>query len=111
MGIQVEFNPDLALRAYGTLGRLEAECLPKNIEEGRTYEFLKQGQRAYWLEGEMPLVETKGEGRLSSPIAIIQITEETHFSDSERIWTRGKYHIIKLIKPGEICFNGFNRIK
>ena len=34
MGIRVEFNPDLALRAFGTQGRLKTECLPKRLSAG-----------------------------------------------------------------------------
>ena len=60
MGIQIEFNPDLALRAFGTPNRLKGECLPEKLEQGETYPFLKKGQRNYWFEGEVPLLETKG---------------------------------------------------
>ncbi len=50
MGIQVEFNPDLALRAFGTEGREWEECLPEELIRGEVYLFLKKGQRNYWLE-------------------------------------------------------------
>ena len=85
--------------------------MPKILEEGRTYEFLKSGQRNYWLKGEIPLLETEGNGQLSIPLASIQIIETTHFLDGENIWTKGKYLLIKIIKPEEIYFNGFNRVK
>ena len=49
MGIQVEFNPDLALRGFGTKGRLEVECLPERLEAGKLCRFLKRGQRNYCL--------------------------------------------------------------
>jgi len=111
MGIQVEFNPDLALRKFETSGREEEECLPKDFEEGRTYNFLKKGQRFYWLEGELPLLETKGEGQLSEPLASIIILEVTHFKRDGEIWTKGKYKLIKIINPDEIYFNGINKIK
>jgi len=111
MGIQIEFNPDLALRKFGTDKRAPSECLPKILEEGRTYEFLKSGQRNYWLKGEIPLLETEGNGQLSTPLASIQIIETTHFLDGKNIWTKGKYLLIKIIKPEEIYFNGFNRVK
>ena len=52
MGIQIEFNPDLALRKFGTSSRLEEECLPKILEVGKVYQFFKKRQRNYWLEGE-----------------------------------------------------------
>ncbi|GAJ12341.1 unnamed protein product, partial [marine sediment metagenome] len=73
MGIQIEFNPDLALRKFGTPGRLEEECLPKTLIVGEMHQFLKKGQRVYWLEGEIPLLETKGNQQLSRPLASIQI--------------------------------------
>ena len=111
MGIQVEFNPDLALRANGTQGRLEEECLPKKIEEWRVYQFLKKGQRNYWLNGEIPLLETKGEEILSNPIASIRILEATHFMRKGEPYTKGRYQVIKLIKPDEIYFNGINKVK
>jgi len=37
MGIQVEFNPDLALRAYRTENRIKDECLPEKLEAGHEY--------------------------------------------------------------------------
>lgn len=111
MGIQVEFNPDLALRAYRFKGRLEDECLPRVIEEGKIHNFLKKGQRNYWLEGEVPLLETKGNGALSEPLASIQIIYSTHFLRDGDVWTKGMYEIIKILNKGEIYFNGFNVVR
>ena len=68
MGIQVEFNPDLALRNFSEFekgNRKKEECIPKNLEAGEVYNFLKLGQRNYWLFGEIPLLETKGNEILS----------------------------------------------
>ena len=48
MGIQVEFNPDLALRDYSEFekgNRKEEECVPKVLEVGKEYDFLKKGQK------------------------------------------------------------------
>ena len=42
MGIQVEFNPDLALRAFRTPERLKEECLPEKLESEKEYPFLKK---------------------------------------------------------------------
>lgn len=111
MGIKIEFNPDLALRKFGTQGRLEQECLPEKLEEGKTYEFLKKGQRNYWLEGEIPLLETKGNEQLSGPLASIIILYATHFKKNKEIYTKGKYKLIHEILPGEVYFNGINQIK
>jgi hypothetical protein len=52
MGIQVEFNPDLALRDISEFkkgNRKEEECIPENLEAGKIYPFLKKDQRNYWL--------------------------------------------------------------
>ena len=63
MGIQVEFNPDLALRdisEFRNVNRKKEECIPENLEKGMVFEFLKEGQRNYWLEGGIPLLESRG---------------------------------------------------
>ena len=44
MGIQIEFNPDLALRAFGTSDRKKEECLPEKLEVGEVYSFLLNGE-------------------------------------------------------------------
>jgi len=111
MGIKVEFNPDLALRKFGTVGRLEEECLPEKFEERKVYNFLKKGQRNYWLDGELPLIETRGNEQLSEPLASIIILEATHFKKDNEIYTKGKYRLIKIISEDEIYFNGMNKIK
>jgi len=99
MGICVEFNPDLALRNishYDDGTRLFKECIPRDLEEGRVYEFLKSGQRNYWLEGEIALLETAGQGRLSDPLASIVMLEATHFVKDGEVWTRGKYRVERV---------------
>ncbi|MDQ5889992.1 MAG: hypothetical protein QG609_485 [Patescibacteria group bacterium] len=113
MGIQVEYNPDLALRHITEVkkgNREETECLPVNMKVGNIYDFLKRGQRLYWLHGEIPLLETVGHEKLSSPIASIIIIECTHFLIDDDIWTKGKYKIVEIFKDKEIHFNGFARI-
>jgi hypothetical protein len=113
MGIKIEFNPDLALRKYRTPNRLEAECLPEEIFKGNIYEFLKEGQRNYWLEGELPLLETKGDEQLSRPLASIIILEATHFKKESKIYTRGVYQVKEVynVDNPEIHFEGMNKIK
>jgi hypothetical protein len=101
MGIKVEFNPDLALREYIEFekkNRLEEECIPKHIEIGTQYIFLKKGQRNYYLEqGELvPLVTTTGSEQISKPVANIQILEVTHFLKEGNVWSRGKYIVKEL---------------
>jgi len=113
MGIQIEFNPDLALRnisEFKSGNRKIEECIPEPIKEGKIYSFLKEGQRFYWLEGELPLLETKGMGNLSRPKASIIILETTHHKNDGKTYTKGKYKVIKLIPEGEIYFNGINKI-
>ena len=110
MGIQVEFNPDLALRnraLFQSGERKEAECIPDSLVVGETYYFLKKGQRNYWLEGELPLLETQGNGRLSAPLASIILLEVTHVLIDNEPWTKGIYKVIELISDSDIRFNGF----
>jgi len=112
MGIQIEFNPDLALRnicEFKSGKRKIEECILEPLEEGKVYNFLKKGQRCYWLHGEVPLLETKGNQNLSKPKASIIILEAVHFLDGDEVYTRGKYKVIKLIGEGEIYFNGMNK--
>ncbi|RJQ31410.1 hypothetical protein C4572_02390 [Candidatus Parcubacteria bacterium] len=114
MGIQVEYNPDLALRnitEFKAGRRKIEECVPENLAAGKIYEFLKSGQRNYWLEGELPLLETDGNAHLSKPLAGIIIVEATHFSENGRTFTRGKYKVIEVFNNNEeIHFNGFTKI-
>jgi len=114
MGIKVEFNPDLALRNISELkngNRKLEECIPEDIGAGKEYKFLKKGQRNYWMEGELPLLETKGNAVLSTPFASIKIVEATHFIDQEGgICTRGKYNVIEVFNDDKIHFNGFAKI-
>lgn len=111
MGIKVEFNPDLALRAYRTPGRLETECFPKLLIAGQVHHFLKEGQRNYWLEREIPLLETKGNQQLSKPLASITILEATHFIDNGRLYTRGIYRINSVFNPRnkKVNFEAYQR--
>jgi len=113
MGIQVEFNPDLALRAFGTAGRLEEECIPENLGVGENYRFLKRGKREYWQEGEIPLRITRGNQQLSRPIASITIIEYTRFIMDGKIATRGIYRVHEVYDPNNptIHFEGMEKIK
>lgn len=113
MGIQVEFNPDLALRnisEFKTGNRKQEECIPENLEAGKIYEFLKAGQRNYWFNGELPLLETRGEGNLSRPKASIVILEATHFNQDGEIWTKGKYMVTEIFNDDKIHFESYKKI-
>ncbi len=113
MGIQVEFNPDLALRAFGTPDRDKHECLPEKLEAGKDYPFVKQGQRLYWLPGDIPLFETKGNQQLSRPLASIRIIHATHFVGLSGLCTKGVYRVNEVydLNDKTIHFEGMNKIK
>ena len=123
MGIPVEFCPDLALRDYSEFEegrRKKAECIPKVLEPGSIYDFLKKGQRLYWFSedpfwsrGELPLCKTTGNNKLGRPLASVKLIEATHFIDDGDIWTKGKYKIIELfdIDNPKINFEGCKRVK
>ena len=113
MGIQVEFNPDLALRDISEFkaGRRKIEeCIPEELETGEVYDFLKKDQRNYWLHGEIPLIETKGSEILSRPKASIIILEATHFLQDGKVYTKGKYKVVKVLN-NEIYFEYLDPIK
>jgi len=114
MGIKVEYNPDLALRnisKYKNGNRKIEECIPKNINAGKVYSFLKQDHRNYWLFGEIPLLETKGNEVLSRPKASIIILEATHFIKNKVAYTKGKYKVIEVFNDNKIYFEGFDRVR
>lgn len=113
MGIKVEFNPDLALRNISEFrkgNRKEAECIPEKLENCKVYDFLKKDQRNYWLFGEIPLVETKGNQILSRPKASVIILEATHFLNRGEIFTKGKYKVVEVFTDDKIHFEGLDRV-
>ena|SRR3989344_7185395 len=114
MGILVEFNPDLTLRNINHFKqgkRLMEECIPERLELGKSYGFLKEGQRNYWLLGEQPLLQTEGNQQLSSPVASIVILEATHFIKEGKIFTKGKYLVKEIFTDQRIRFNGFKKVE
>ena len=113
MGIKVEFNPDLALRNISEFkngNRKIEECIPENIKAEETYPFLKNGQRNYWLHGQIPLIETKGNEILSRPKASVIILEATHFVDNNVIYTRGIYKVSEVFNDNNIHFECFDPV-
>lgn len=124
MGIQVEFNPDLALRDFTEFkkgNKQKEECIPENLLINQEYPFLKKGQRLFyisedpnWNKGEIPLFITQGNGNFSNPIANIKIIQATHFINSKdkQIWTKGKFKVIEVFNQNDkINFNWLKRIK
>lgn len=114
MSINIKFSPDLVLRNFSEYEKgqkKKEECIPLDLKENNFYEFLKTGQRAYWLEGEQPLLEKSETGNVSAPVASIIIIEATHFIEDGEIFTRGKYKIVKVLGENELYFNGCETIK
>jgi hypothetical protein len=102
MGIAVEFNPDLALRnisEFQNKNRRIEECVPERLEEGKVYEFLKTEQRNYWIRGEIPLRETKGDEQLSRPLASVILLETTHLLIDGKPYTKGRYRVVRVVDP------------
>ena len=112
MGIAVEFCPDLALRKHGTSGRKVEECLPEKLIPNCVYEFVKCGQRNYFLKDIIPLRETKGNGVLSKPHAGVMILEATHYLHQGEVWTKGSYKVTETydLNDGTIHFDGLEKI-
>jgi hypothetical protein len=113
MGIKVEFNPDLALRDIAEFkngNRKIEECIPENLEEGKIFPFLKRDQRNYWLHGQIPLIETKGNEVLSRPKAVIVILEATHFIEDGIMYTKGLYRVDKVIEDDKVYFECFDPV-
>lgn len=109
----MEYNPDLALRDYSeyTAGRRQREeCVPIKLARGKKYIFLKRGQRNYYLDGEQPLLITKGNQILSKPIASIVILEATHFKLKGETYTKGVYAVKQVFNDGKIHFDGFAKV-
>ena len=114
MGIITEYNPDLALRSISEFkngNRKKEECIPENIKSEEVYDFLKKGQRVYYLLGEIPLLETTGNQNLSQPKASIIILEATHFLHNREVFTKGKYKVVEVFNDDKIHFNGFAKLK
>ncbi len=112
MGIKAEFNPDLCLRnisEYKNGKRKIEECIPENPQSGQVYKFLKKGQRFFWLDGEVPLLETRGDEQLSRPKASVEILQATHYKLGSEIHTKGKYKIIEVFKDNKVHFEGLFR--
>lgn len=118
MWIQVEFNPDLALRDisfYYSWERVLEECIPEKLEVWEIYNFLKSGQRNYYLllDEPVPLLKTQGNQKLSRPIWAIQILEATHFYQNGQVYTKWKYKVLQVfdINNSQIYFEWFQFLK
>ncbi len=113
MGISVEFNPELALRnirEFRDRNREKEECIPEMLEVGKVFGFLKRGQRNYWLHGEVPLIETRGNGVVSRPRASVIILETIHFIRDKEPFTRGRYKVVQVFSGDKVEFEGTDRV-
>jgi len=122
MGIQAEFNPDLALRDYKEFlkgARKQEECIPERLMTGQIYSFLKKGMRIFWLTdsenwsgGEMPLMKTEGNEKLSRPVASIKMLEVTHFLMNGEVFTKGRYQVKKVFDVNDpiIHFESYKKV-
>ncbi|MEK6936189.1 MAG: hypothetical protein AABW67_05355 [Nanoarchaeota archaeon] len=84
----------------------------KICRKNKVYKFRKEGQRNYWLEGEIPLLETQGNQKLSRPLASITIIEYTHFLKDKKPFTKGHYiiHEVYDINDKTIHFESYKKI-
>jgi hypothetical protein len=87
------------------------ECISEKLVKGKTYDFLKRGQRNYWLLGELPLLETRGNQVPSRPKAAVVIVECTHFVENQEVWTRGKFKVIEVFTGPRVRFESYARVK
>ncbi|MBD3232078.1 hypothetical protein GF322_05490 [Candidatus Dependentiae bacterium] len=114
MSINMKFALDLVLRNFSEFKngqKKKEECIPQDLQENKVYDFLKTGQRVYWLEGEQPLLEKSKDGKVSIPKASVIILEATHFVNKDKIYSKGKYKVVKIINENKIYFNGCEPIK
>ena len=116
MVAQVEFNVVLALRDHAEFLKgdyKKEECIPERLMSGMIYDFLKKGQRIYWLTEEIPLLKTEGNQKFSRPIASIIILEATHIMINGEIYTKGKYQIKNVfdVNDPKIHFESYKRLK
>jgi hypothetical protein len=113
MSILAEYCPELCLREFNSPNKDPEECLPENLIAGNTYNFLKLGQRHYWLLGEIALRKTIGDEKLSRPIASIIILNSTHFVKDNKVWTKGSFKVIEIFDPNDpkVHFETTDKIK
>ena len=50
----------------------------------------------FYGKGQLPLIKTAGHENLSRPLASIKILEATHFLENGKVYTKGKYQVIKV---------------
>jgi len=114
MGIPVEFNPELALyniSEYRKGKRKVEECIPEKMEKVKVYDFLKDGQRNYWLFGEVPLIQTNNNHVHSPPKASVMILSVTHFVRNGKPFIKGQYKMVDVFNDDKIPFNGLEGVR
>lgn len=112
MGLAVKFNPDLASRDFSECKvgkRKTEECNPEKLEAGKAYPFLKRGRRNSRFGGELPLLETKGERRLSRLKASIRILETRHFVEDSEVWTKRRCEVVAVFTDENVYLESYAR--
>jgi hypothetical protein len=101
MELTPTFESELALwniREFVTDKKKFDECIPENFKEGREYNFLLEGQKFFGLFAKFPLVEIGGNSNgMNNTRALINIIEVTHFLDNGKLFTKGKYRILRVV--------------
>jgi len=101
MEIKPEFESELQMwnvREFVMDRRKFDECIPENLKEGREYAFLLEGQKFFALFPKFPLVEKPEDPKGSSITrGLANLIEVTHFVDNDKVFTKGRYRIIRVI--------------
>jgi len=100
MEISPSFESELNLwnvREFVTDKRKFDECIPENMKEDREYGFLLEGQKFFGLFAKFPLVEIDENNTQDVTRALVNIFEVTHFLDNEKLYTKGKYRVLRVI--------------
>lgn len=98
MGLELEVNSALALRAWGTEGRSREETVPEKLTLEGFYDFKKLGYRVYPLKKTLPLVITEGDCNFIKIVGLVEIrrlTVEPGFDN--KIITTGTFKFLSEI--------------
>ena len=92
----IDLPTKTVLRLYlaNTNGKGKNECLPKNLEPNKIYDFYELGQHLYPFDRNIRL-EALHPNKPSQLVAIVKITEITHDTAANNT-TTGKYRVKEL---------------
>ncbi len=98
MGLEVEFNSILALRAWGTEERDRDETIPDSLTLEGFYNFQKSGYRVYPLNKPIPLVITEGDGNFIKIVGLAEIKRlKVEMGSNGKLLTTGTFKFISEI--------------